>query len=146
MVVTTNPPIANIYVELVRKPYFFLVHSQLELGHARYDRYEPKDLCDFLLKLFEVLSEGHSEFMKSLAEIDDTKFIQGPQHRRYVAKERDLLFIQSPHLEEHSVQFLGYWVGTNNNKTQVASIARLACKAANIPCSTIRKFPSFSSG
>jgi len=143
-VAATNSPIVAVYLELVREPYFFLVHARVAAGHDRYDRYEPRTLRDFMLHLFGLLAEGRPEFMKRLAELDDAEFMKSSQHRRYVAKEREVLYIKSEHLERYSVQFLGYWVGTNVKSTQAASVARLACQAADVPCTTIRKFPSFA--
>ena len=76
--------ISGIYLELVKRPYYFVVHSKLSASNERYDRYFPGTL---------------REFMKS------------QQHRRYVAKERDVLYITNPHLEKNAVEFRGYWVG-----------------------------------
>ena len=109
--------ISGIYLELVKRPYYFVVHSKLSASNERYDRYFPRML---------------REFMKS------------PQHRRYVAKERDVLYITNPHLEKNAVEFRGYWVGTNVGHVQVSSVARMACEAANVPCLSIRKLRSFA--
>ena len=137
--------IVCVYLELVRTPYFYLIHTKVTQVHDRFDRYEPKTLRNFMVGLFAVLAEGRPEFLPRLAELDDAEFMKSPQHRRYIAKERDVLYIKSAHLERYSVEFQGYWVGTNVKRTQAGSVARLACQAAGVPCESIRKFPSFAS-
>lgn len=136
--------ILSIYVELVRRPYFFVVHTRVSPTHERYDRHQPPTLRDFMLKLFDVLAEGRPAFMSILSQLDDREFMKSPQHRRYVAKERDILYIKNPHLEHYAVEFRGYWVGTNVSHSQVRSVADLACEAAGVQCASIRKLLSFA--
>ena len=136
--------IRGVYLELVKRPYFFVTHSQLSADHERFDRYSPPTLREFMLQLFGILADASPGFMKALAEIDDREFMKSPQHRRYVAKDRDVLYIRSPHLERNAVEFRGYWVGTNVSHSQVDSVARMACKAANVTCASIRKLPSLA--
>jgi hypothetical protein len=137
--------IRGIYVELVKRPYFFVAHSELSAGHERYDRYVPPTLREFMLQLFGVLADDGTGFMKALAEIDDREFMKSPQHRRYVARNRDVLYIKNPHLEKNAVEFRGYWIGTNVSHSQVASVARMACEAAKVTHASIRKLPSLAS-
>jgi hypothetical protein len=142
---TTSSAIAGVYIELVRRPYFFVVHSMVSERHERYDRYAPATLKDFMLTMLEVLSHDRPGFMESLAEIDDREFMKSAQHRRYVAKERELLYIKNPHLVADSARFRGYWIGTNVSHTQVDSFARVACEAAGVKAASIRKLGSLSS-
>ena len=142
--VDSKSQIVCVYLELIREPHFFLTHISVAPGLDRYERHEPVNLPDFMLRLFGVLAEDHPDFLERLSNLDDAEFMKSSKHRRYVAKDRDVLYIKSPHLEHHSVPFRGYWVGTNVGSTQVESIAKLACKAADVPCASIRRFPSFA--
>ena len=136
--------IMGIYLELVKRPYFFVVHTRLSTTHERYDKYQPRSLREFTLTLFELLAEERPDFMRTLAELDDREFMKSPQHRRYVAKERDVLYIKNPHLEHFAVEFRGYWVGTNVSHSQVRSVVGLACEAAGVHCASIRQLPSIA--
>ena len=61
------------------------------------------------------------------------------QERRFIAEHRDLLYIGSPHLEKHAVEFQGYWVATNIGHKEVGAILYPACQAAGVKCESVAK-------
>src|SRR6266849_11107689 len=104
-----------------------------------YERCTPPTLRDLMLGLFEVLGVGRPSFLRELAELDDGTFMGTRQERRFIAERRNLLYIGSPHLEKHAVEFQGYWVATNIGHKEVGAILRLACEAAGVNCESVAK-------
>jgi predicted type IV restriction endonuclease len=83
---------------------------------------------DVMLKLLEELARSDSGFLE--------RFAARPKHgrsRRYVARTREELYPDSPHLtEQHSRQVNGWWVGTNYSTAVIRSIIQMACEVAGL--------------
>jgi hypothetical protein len=138
---TIKSPI-GIYGEFVKKPYFVIVHSRLSVIHDRFDRY-AETLPELMLIVLRLLSEGRPGFMEQVSELDAVDLLASSHRsRRYVAKRVDDLYpAESSHLEPRSVEFSGYWIGTNADKTQARTVVELACKAACLSYASVRKLP-----
>jgi len=52
--------------------------------------------------------------------------------RRYVADNREHLYINSPHLEKHSRKVQDHWVVTNIGQAEALAIASAAAAAAGV--------------
>lgn len=132
--------IIGAYFGLIRRPYRFVIHETVSSGVDLYRRHIPRSLREFLLDLFTELSAERAEFMKTLAALDDERFMKSRQQRRFVAENRKLLYSGSPHLAERYVaRFDGYWVATNVGAIEVSRVSRLACQAAGISSCSITK-------
>lgn len=132
--------IVTVYVGL-RPPRRFVIHRRVSAERELFEVYKPPTLREFVSQLLTVLSSTGREFMRKVAKLDDEKS-QESRHksRRYIAEDRDVLYIESPHLtKKYSEQVLGYWVATNIGQKEVGVIARLACQAAGVKREGISK-------
>jgi hypothetical protein len=135
-----NGEIRSIYLGLVVRPYRFVVQRQTSSTTDLYIRHAPKSLKQLMLELFTVLSETNVSFIQSLAEADDHEFLKSRQERRFIAGEKNLLYIATPRLaDKYAVQFQNHWIATNVGHKEVYSIARLACQVAHVPYVSISK-------
>ncbi|OGA34348.1 MAG: hypothetical protein A3G80_03785 [Betaproteobacteria bacterium RIFCSPLOWO2_12_FULL_62_13b] len=141
----TGIPMANdgkihaVHIGLVVRPWRFVVERQIAPTIVRYDRYSPSTLRELMISLFELLNADCHDFAHRLASLDDGNFMGTRQQRRFIAERRDLLYIGSPHLEKHAVQFQDYWVATNVGHKEVRAIAYRACDAAGIKSESLSK-------
>ncbi|KXS33098.1 MAG: hypothetical protein AWT59_0765 [Candidatus Gallionella acididurans] len=140
--------VLGVYGEFVQKPYFVIVHSRPQPGHARFDQYNPEGLTELMLSVVEHVTGGRPEVLKRMCELDAADKSASPHRtRRYIAKSRDELYSTDvDYLTSLSTEYKGYWFGTNAKKTQTRRVIELACRAANTPYETIRKLPGFKSG
>lgn len=140
---TTNKKLLGIYTALFRSPRRFAIHAQCGSRHESYNIYWPKSIKDCLFALFGFLSANNPKFLADLEKLDDTEFL-GRKHRsrRYIAKEKDVLYIESPHLtDKYAEKYDQYWLATNIGWKEARTIIRMACKAAGLkygPLSTIK--------
>lgn len=135
----TEGKVTAIYLGLVVRPYRFVVEQRISPTVARYERHSPSTLRELMLGLFEILNAVRSDLAQRLAALDDGKFMGTRQERRFIAERRDLLYIGSPHLERHAVEFHGFWIATNVGHKEVGAIARLACQAAGLKYESLAK-------
>jgi len=145
--VTHPDAVVHVYGEFVRRPYFALVHSRPRPGHERFDQYNPGNLTELMLSVVEHLGAGRPEMLEKMCALDaaDATKTQG-RTRRYIAKRReDLYGDDSQHLASHSVEFRGHWFNTNAKHTQTQTVVRLACRACDVPYSSIRALKGFRS-
>ena len=136
---TSQERIRAIYIGLVVRPWRFVVERQIAPAIVRYDRYSPPTLRKLMISLFDVLSADCHDFAQRLASLDDGSFMSTRQQRRFIAERRDLLYIGSPHLEKHAVQFQNYWIATNVGHKEVRAILYRACDAAGIRSESLSK-------
>ncbi len=136
---TSDAKVTAVYLGLLIRPYRFVVEQRLSSSHVRYDRHSPPTLRELMLGLFEILTTVRSEFVRELAALDDGRFMGTRQQRRFIAERRDLLYIGSPHLEKHAVEFQGFWVATNVGHKEVHNISWLARRAAGVKCQSLTK-------
>ena len=132
--------ILAVYVGLIRPPCRFAIHRKVNADRELFELYKPSTLHDLVSQLLTVLNSVRPDFMSKVAELDD-KLFQESSHksRRYVAEDRDVLYIGSPHLTKNSEQVLGYWVITNIGRKEVGTIIGLACHAAGVRRESISK-------
>ena len=137
----TDGKIVGVYVGLIKPPRRFVIHRKLGPGREVFDMYKPSSLHAFVSQLLTALSATRTDFMSTVAKLDDEQFQQSKHKtRRYIAEHRDVLYINSEHLtEKHSEQVLGYWVATNIGRKEVGTIIGIACQAAGVKRETISK-------
>ena len=127
-----------VYYEIVRKPYFVIVHSRVRVGHERFDQYvsKPDGLIEFMLSVVEHITSGQEQTLDRMCVLDDQDK-QGSAHRkrRYIAKTYDELI--------DPVEYKGYGFSTNADRKQAYTVIELACRATEIPYITVRKFEAF---
>lgn len=129
----SSEPIRAIYVGLTVRPYRFVVHRRSSPDVDVYERHAPNGLRVLLFSLFDVLADGKPEFMSALASLDDREFMQTRQERRFVADNRDHLYINSPRLaDKHVARYGEFWIATNIGHKEANRIAGLACEAARV--------------
>jgi hypothetical protein len=131
--------VTAVYLGLVVRPYRFVVERRLSPTVVRFERHSASTLRELMLGLFEILAAVRSDFAKRLSSLDDGRFIGARRKRRFIAVRRDLLYIGSPQLEKHAVEFHRYWVATNIGHKEVGTILRLACQAAGVNCQSVAK-------
>ena len=81
-----------------------------------------------------------------MCELDaaDKSQVRG-RTRRYVAKrQEDLYSEESQNLLSASVEYKGYWFNTNAKHTQTRKVVELACRACQVPYSSVRKLKGFT--
>lgn len=128
-----NGKIVALYTPPRLRPMRFAVYRGIALGVERFEVHHFFSLSDLIRDLLVTLSATRNDFMTRAQELDDKAF-QESRHktRRYVADRRDLLYINSPHLTDHSMYVLGCWVATNVGRKEVYGIIDLACTAAGV--------------
>ena len=91
---------------------------------------------DFVSGILKVLSRDDPEFMGKVCAHDDNAFMNSHKTRRYVAKHRDHLYINAPHLTSKYSRKLGeYWIATNIGQLESLTVARAAAEAKGVKCS-----------
>ncbi len=142
---SSHVSVVSVYYEFVKRPFYVIVKSHLGAGHERVDRYQPKGLMELVLSVLEHVTAGRKEILERMCDLDEAdKAASSHRSRRYIAKRsEDLYPSESSYLKEKSVEVSGYWIGTNADKIQAHSVINLACRAADIPYHTVRKFSAF---
>jgi len=132
--------VVAVYVGLITRPLRFVVRREIDSSQDVYEVHRHATYHGLLADLLTVLNTISPGFMKDVAELDDQRFMASKHKtRRYVAEDRDLLYIDSPHLAEASKQVLGYWVVTNIGRNEAIAIAGFACRAAGVKSESMAK-------
>jgi len=141
----TRSEVKHMYGEFVRAPYFCIVHSQLRAGHERFDQYQPDTLAELVFSVVDHLLPGRPELLKKMCELDagDKARVAG-RKRRYVAERRDELY-EDGRTDLSAEEHRGFWFSTNAKKTQARQMVQLACRASEVPYSSIRERNGFRS-
>lgn len=141
----SNKSVVSVYYEFIKRPFYVIVQSHLSAGHERFDRYQPEGLTELVLSVIEHVTAGRKEILDRMCDLDEAdKAASAHRSRRYIAKHsEDLYPSESSYLKERSVEFSGYWIGTNVDKIQASSVINLACRAADVPYETVRKLAAF---
>ena len=105
--------------------------------HGRWERFEafrPWEVREALKVALERIEESVPGALSKAAELDDQEFQSNARRkRRYIAENKDLLYLNSPHLTERSSEPVkDHWVVTNIAWRDVPSIIRLVCEAAGV--------------
>ena len=132
----TEPTV--VYYEIVRSPYFALIHTKMGVSHERYDQYRssPAGLIEFMLAVVEHIAGGQAEALSKMCELDaQNKKVSSHRTRRYIAESDDELYAP--------VEYKGFGFSTNADKSQAFAVINLACKAVNVPFITVRKLAPF---
>lgn len=92
-------------------------------------------LKDMLVWLLKHLHEVDTSFLGKLADLDDKEFMRrgprGRRKRRYLAPDRDTLYIQRQSLtDKYSLRIGDFWLATNIGGVEVGQIVKLAAAAA----------------
>jgi SeqA protein C-terminal domain len=140
----TPSPVTHIYGEFVHSPYFCLVHSHPRSGHERFDKYKPGALTELMLSVVEHLSAGRPDLLKKMCVLDaeDKERVPG-RTRRYLAESEDELY-EGGRRDLGSIKYKGYWFSTNAKSVQTRQVVQLACRAIEVPYSSIRKLKGFA--
>jgi hypothetical protein len=140
--------VVSVYYEFIKRPFYVIVHSHMSAGHERFDRYQPKGLTELVLSALEHITAGQKEILEKMCRLDQAdKKASSHRSRRYIAKHQEELYpSETSYLKEKSVEFNGYWIGTNADKIQASSIINLACRAAGVPYETVRKLAALKNG
>lgn len=131
-----NANIIGVYAAFFRPPRRFAIHRQTGPRQESYEIYRPSTIKDFLFTLLDVLVANNSNFLAKLEKVDDSEWQRrGHRTRRYIAKEKDVLYIAHPKLAtKYAEEYGQYWLATNIGWKEASAIVRSACKAAGIKC------------
>lgn len=128
--------LSKIYTQVQTRPYrlalrFFDITSGLKEVIELYRYYS---YSEFVIGLLTILAKESQDFLPKISEIDDERFMASSHKtRRYIAGDRDLLYINSPHLtDKHSRKVIDYWVATNIGRSETFSIVSAASRAAGV--------------
>ncbi len=129
----SEPKISAIYPAIFGKSMRIVVRSKIDVLHDRYDIYRFSRLRDLTADVVKLLAAEHQEFLVRLSEIDDRE-LMGNKHRkrRYIAERQDLLYLNSPHLNDQAQKVCGYWIATNIGRKEASEFVRMACLAAEV--------------
>lgn len=137
--------IIAVYGEFVKKPYYVIVHSRISNSHDRFDQYTASNLTELVLDILRILTAAYPGLMHGVCELDAASKT-GSSHRkwRYVAKRaEELSSKKSGRLGLKSHKFENCWINAIVHKAQARKVIELACEAAEIPYSTVRKLSAF---
>lgn len=110
-----------------------LVFRYKEGRWESFESLSPWDIREALHTVMERIEDAVPGSIAKAAEIDDENWKNNKRRtRRYIAESPELLYIDSPHLQEHSEEVAGYYVVTNIPWRDVSGIVRLVCQAAGI--------------
>lgn len=130
----TNIKILGVYTALSRPPRRFAIHSQNGFRRETYDIYRSSTVKDCLFSLLGTLSANDPGFLAKLEKLDDSGFLGRKQRtRRYIARDKEVLYIESPHLaEKYAEKYDQYWLATNIGWKEARTIVNMTCKAAGL--------------
>ena len=135
----SDSKIIAIYTGFYCGPLRVAVRSKLGYYHERLEVYRCESLRELSAKVIGLLASTRPDFLARLSEIDDRELMNNKHRkRRYFAERKDLLYLNSPHLEEQYTQEVcGYWVATNFGRKETRTLVQMACQAAEIKCESI---------
>jgi hypothetical protein len=89
---------------------------------------------DLIANLLLHLKEFQPDVLEKAAAIDDERFMSSKhKERRYIARERNLLYINSPHLtEKHSRAVDDHWMITNMGRPETYSLLSTITSASGL--------------
>ena len=116
--VKTQP---RIYTHVLTRPYKHALRyydtDRLRTIIELKNHYSLPDLIESLLL---DVQQFQPDILEKVAQVDDKRFMASPhKSRRYIARERELLYINSPHLtEKHSKRIGDHWMITNMGRPE----------------------------
>ncbi|MBN8639202.1 MAG: toll/interleukin-1 receptor domain-containing protein, partial [Anaerolineae bacterium] len=118
---------AELEVALADSPMSTPAVSNRRFGYKLFDQeYWLPNQKEVLVDILRKLALRDGGFLERFAE-------KGTKSRRYVARDRQGLYVTSPHLSYESEQIVpGWYVGTNNSAAERDKIIRVACEVANL--------------
>lgn len=135
----SNSKIISIYTGLYSGSLRIAVKSKVGHYHERLDIYRYTTLRKLTASVIEHLVPTCPEFLLRLSAIDDRELMNNKHRkRRYIAERKDLLYLNSPHLEnQHTQEVCGYWIATNFGRKETNALVKMACQAAEVKCESI---------
>ena len=111
----------RIYTHVMTRPYKHAIRyydtDRLRTIIELKTHYALPDLVESLLL---DTRDFQPDILEKVAAVDDRRFMASPhKSRRYIVRERDLLYINSPHLtEKHSRKIGDHWMITNMGRPE----------------------------
>lgn len=105
----------------------------------RFETFQPYNIRRAIEVSFDLVEEYRPGSLDRAAQLDDYEFQNNAQRkRRYIAKEKDVLYIDSPYLAKRAVASVRqYFVITNVSWGRTYEILRLCCDGAEVPLQPI---------
>jgi hypothetical protein len=121
----------KMHTQLLAKPYRVALRYIDTSGPKEVvELYRYFSYGDLAVGLLTNLAVEDPAFLSKVSQIDDKRFMASPHKtRRYIADQREHLYINSPHLEKHSRKVQEHWVVTNIGRLEVLAIASAAAAA-----------------
>jgi hypothetical protein len=91
-------------------------------------------LPGFIEGLLRELMEWFPDILERVAAVDDKRFMASPhKSRRYIASDRDILYIASPHLTEKFSRAIGdHWMITNMGRQETYAFLSTIVSASGL--------------
>ena len=111
----------RIYTNVLSRPYkHALRFYDIERRRTIVELQTHFSLPDLIESLLLDLQQFQPDILQKIAAVDDRRFMASPhKSRRYIVRERELLYIASPHLtDKHSRRVGDHWMITNMGRSE----------------------------
>ena len=125
----------RIYTHLMSRPYKHAVRFyDTERKKTVVEVQSYYALPDFIEGLLLELKQWQPDILEKVADVDDRRFMASPhKSRRYISRDRDTLYIASPHLTEKFSRAIGdHWMITNMGRPETYAFLSAIVKASGL--------------
>ena len=125
----------KIYTHVMTRPYKHALRyydtDRLRTIIELKNHYALPDLIESILLDIQGFQP---DILEKVAAVDDRRFMASPhKSRRYIVRERDLLYISSPHLtENHSRKVGDHWMITNMGRPETYAFLSAITSASGL--------------
>lgn len=105
-----------------------------------FESFRPRDIREALRVTLEKIEEANPGALAKASVLDDKNWLLNKRRtRRYVAESADLIYIDSPHFRNQTVQIAGHHVVTNIPWRNVRVALMLVGKAVGVEYGSLSK-------
>ncbi len=122
-------------------PRRLVFRFKVDFRREIFEVFRPLEIREALKEGLERIEQSIPGSLAKACQLDDEDFQSNKRRkRRYIAEEKDLLYLDNPRLTEKATQPVAdFWVITNIAWRDVPNILRLVCRAAGIQYGAISK-------
>ena len=125
----------RIYTHLMSRPYKHAVrYYDTDRKRTIVEIQSHFALPDLIEGLLVDLKEWQPDILEKVSAVDDKRFMASPhKSRRYISRDRDTLYITSPHLTEKFSRPVGdHWIITNMGRQETYAFLSAIVSASGL--------------
>lgn len=125
----------RIYTHLMSRPYKYAVrYYDTDRKRTIIEIQSHSALPDLIEGMLMDLKEWQPDILEKVSAVDDRRFMASPhKSRRYISRDRDTLYIASPHLTEKFSRPIGdHWIITNMGRQETYAFLSTIASASGL--------------